>query len=167
MKKKLLLEAFLVVALMSGCISVNSAEEEAEHEAAAAMASCPVMTVYYPDGGGGTLPVSRTIPFEEHMEEAVLSRLSAPPDGFTAPVPEGTGFSVTRSEGTAVVDVTSLGALASREAEQAAVDCIVNTALAFPGVDRVELVFDGEKLVQLKNGVKVGEPFLDAPQSGE
>ena len=163
MKFRAILCILTLLLPLYGCAAANEGEELVEHAASAAMANCPVMTVYYPDGAGGLLPVCRTIPYQEHMAAAVLSRLCTPPEGLTGAVPAGTGFSVEQGEdGTAVVNITGICAFETPLAEQAAVDCIVETALDLPDVEQVELRFDGEKLVQLKNGTAVGGAFTGA-----
>lgn len=144
---------------LMGCVSANAPYEE--HDALAAMASCPSVTVYYPDGAGNALPLTRVLPWETDMATALLDTLSAPPEGLPAAVPKEVSFQVTLEKGTATVNVLGLPVFDTPAEESSAVQCIAKTVLALPEVTQVALLFDGERLVRLKHGTEVLEVFFD------
>lgn len=125
-------------------------------------------TVFYEDGEGYLVPVTRKIPKTDGIAKATLSLMvkdsqndmEAARLGLRTVIPEGTTFDVDIQNGKARVDV-SKEALNCISAEQEAlmVSAINNTMTCFSTVDEVTLLFDGQKRSKLTYGTDVSGAF--------
>lgn len=125
-------------------------------------------TVFYEDGEGYLVPVTRQIPKTDGIAKATLSLMvkdsqndmEAARLGLRTVIPEGTTFDVDIQNGKARVDV-SKEALNCISAEQEAlmVSAINNTMSCFSTVDEVTLLFDGQKRSKLTYGTDVSGAF--------
>lgn len=125
-------------------------------------------TVFYEDGEGYLVPVTRQIPKTDGIAKATLSLMvkdsqndmEAARLGLRTVIPEGTTFDVDIQNGKARVDV-SKEALNCISAEQEAlmVSAINNTMSCFSTVDEVTLLFDGQKRSKLTYGTDVSGVF--------
>ncbi|MDD2648609.1 MAG: GerMN domain-containing protein [Eubacteriales bacterium] len=120
--------------------------------------------VYYRDGDGYLVPVTRSIPKTEGIAKATLSLmvkssandLAAAKLGLLTVVPTGTQFEVDIANGHARVDMSKEAlSAADAESESLMVSAVVETLCAFDTVKDVELLFDGQKRALLPNGTKV------------
>ena len=124
--------------------------------------------VFYEDGDGYLVPVTRQIPKTDAVAKATLglmvkdsaNDLAAARLGLRTVIPEGTTFEIDIADGKARVDV-SKEALSCASAEQEAlmVDAITNTMTCFSTVDEVSLLFDGQKRSKLTYGTDVSGVF--------
>lgn len=128
--------------------------------------------VFYEDGEGYLVPVTRRIPKTEGVAKATLALMvkSAANDmeaarlGLRTVIPEGTTFDVDIQSGKARVDVSKEAlACESADAECLMVDAITNAMACFSTVDEVTLLFDGQKRSKLTFGTDVGKVFADTP----
>lgn len=124
--------------------------------------------VFYEDGDGYLVPVTRRIPKTEGVAKATLSLMvkNGPNDmeaarlGLRTVIPEGTTFDVDIQNGKARVDVSKEAlASASADAECLMVDAIVSAMASFSTVDEVTLLFDGQKRSKLTYGTDVSGAF--------
>lgn len=125
-------------------------------------------TVFYEDGDGYLVPVTRQIPKTDGIAKATLSLMvkSSENDmvaarlGLRTVVPEGTTFDVDIANGKARVDVSKEALnCATAEDEALMVDAITNTMTCFSTVDEVTLLFDGQKRSKLTYGTDVSGVF--------
>ena len=133
----------------AGCAR-ETRQYTAEHSAQAAMASCLATTVYYPDIQQGLIAEDKLLPWQTHMEEYVLSYVLSQ---------EGVAYDCVSEQGLALLNITGFPVFDNADEERNAVMAVVNTLLELPHVDRVALRFDGQKLIELKNGTAVNEIF--------
>ena len=124
--------------------------------------------VFYEDGDGYLVPVTRRIPKTEGVAKATLALMvksgsndmEAARLGLRTVIPEGTTFDVDIQNGKARVDVSKEALLcASADAECLMVDAIANTMACFSTVDEVSLLFDGQKRSKLTFGTDVSGVF--------
>lgn len=125
-------------------------------------------TVFYEDGDGYLVPVTRQIPKTDGIAKATLSLMvkSSENDmvaarlGLRTVIPEGTTFDVDIANGKARVDVSKEAlSCATAEDEALMVDAITNTMTCFSTVDEVTLLFDGQKRSKLTYGTDVSGVF--------
>ncbi len=124
--------------------------------------------VYYADGDGYLVPVTRQIAQTDGIAKATLALmvqsgandLDAARLGLRTVVPEGTTFELDIAGGKARVDLSAeaLGC-ATLADEQLMVEGIANTLCCFSTVDEVSFLFDGQKRSKLTNGMDVSGVF--------
>ena len=108
--------------------------------------------VFYEDGDGYLVPVTRQVDKTDGIAKATLCLRTV--------IPEGTTFDIDIRDGRANVNV-SKEALNCSTAEQEAlmVDAITNAMTCFSTVDEVTLEFDGQKRSKLTYGTDVSGVF--------
>ncbi|NLV59524.1 MAG: GerMN domain-containing protein [Clostridiales bacterium] len=125
-------------------------------------------TVFYEDGEGYLVPVTRQIPKTDGIAKATLNLMvkSSQNDmeaarlGLRTVIPEGTAFEIDIQNGKARVDVSKEALdCASAEQEALMVSAITHTMTTFSTVDEVELLFDGQKRSKLTYGTDVSGVF--------
>lgn len=127
--------------------------------------------VYYQDGEGYLVPVTRQVDKTDGIAKATLSLmvagsandLSAARLGLKTTVPEGTTFDLDISGGKARVDLSkeALNCL-SAEQETLMVQSVAQTLCEFDTVDEVSFLFDGQKRSKLTHGTDVSGVFTGA-----
>ncbi len=126
--------------------------------------------VFYADGDGYLVPVTRQIPKTDGIAKATLALmvkdsqndLAAARLGLQTVVPEGTKFELDIKDGKARVDM-SKEALSCTSAEQEAlmVQAVTGALNCFSTVDEVSLLIDGQKRSQLTFGTDVSSVFAE------
>ncbi len=124
--------------------------------------------VYYQDGEGYLVPVTRQVDKTDGIAKATLNLmvqtsandLAAARLGLKTTVPEGTKFDLDIADGKARVDL-SREALNCSNAEQETlmVQSVAQTLCAFDSVDEVSFLFDGQKRSKLTWGTDVSGVF--------
>lgn len=124
--------------------------------------------VFYQDGDGYLVPVTRQVPKTDGIAKATLALMvkdsqndmQAARLGLRTVIPEGTTFDIDISDGRANVNVSkeALNCL-NAEQETLMVDAITNTMACFGTVDEVTLEFDGQKRSKLTYGTDVSGVF--------
>ena len=124
--------------------------------------------VYYQDGEGYLVPVTRRVDKTDGIAKATLNLmvassandLAAARLGLKTTVPAGTTFDLDIAEGKARVDL-SREALNCSTAEQEAlmVQSVAQTLCAFDSVEEVSFLFDGQKRSRLTWGTDVSGAF--------
>ena len=124
--------------------------------------------VYYQDGEGYLVPVTRRVDKTDGIAKATLNLmvassandLAAARLGLKTTVPAGTTFDLDIAEGKARVDL-SREALNCSTAEQEAlmVQSVAQTLCAFDSVEEVSFLFDGQKRSRLTWGTDVSGVF--------
>ena len=124
--------------------------------------------VYYQDGEGYLVPVTRRIDKTDGVAKATLSLmvassandLAAARLGLKTTVPEGTKIALDIAGGKARVDL-SKEALNCQSAEQeyAMVSSVAQTLCEFDTVNEVSFLFDGQKRSKLTHGTDVSGAF--------
>lgn len=127
--------------------------------------------VYYQDGEGYLVPVTRTVDKTDGIAKATLSLmvassandLAAARLGLKTTVPEGTKIDLDISGGKARVDL-SKEALNCQNAEQEGlmVQSVAQTLCEFDSVEEVSFLFDGQKRSKLTYGTNVSGVFTGA-----
>ncbi len=125
-------------------------------------------TVFYEDGAGYLVPVTRQIPKTDGIAKATLALMvkSSQNDmeaarlGLRTVIPENTTFQIDIQDGKARVDV-SKEALDCVSADQEAlmVGAITNAMNCFSTVDEVSLLVEGQKRSKLTYGTDVSSAF--------
>ena len=127
--------------------------------------------VYYQDGEGYLVPVTRQVDKTDGIAKATLSLmvassandLSAARLGLKTTVPEGTTFDLDISGGKARVDLSKEALnCASAEQETLMVQSVAQTLCEFDTVDEVSFLFDGQKRSKLTHGTDVSGVFTGA-----
>jgi len=126
--------------------------------------------VYYQDGEGYLVPVTRQIAKTEGVAKAALSQLvassandlSAARMGLKTTLPEGTRIDLDIAGGKARVDLSkeALSCLSAEE-ETLMVQSVVHTLCEFDSVEEVSFLFDGQKRSKLTYGTDVSGNFTD------
>lgn len=124
--------------------------------------------VFYQDGDGYLVPVTRQVPKTDGIAKATLALMvkdsqndmQAARLGLRTVIPEGTTFDIDISDCRANVNVSkeALNCL-NAEQETLMVDAITNTMACFGTVDEVTLEFDGQKRSKLTYGTDVSGVF--------
>lgn len=124
--------------------------------------------VFYEDGEGYLVPVTRQVPKTDGIAKATLALMvkdsqndmQAARLGLRTVIPEGTTFDIDISDGRANVNVSkeALNCL-NAEQETLMVDAITNTMACFATVEEVTLEFDGQKRSKLTYGTDVSGVF--------
>ena len=127
--------------------------------------------VYYQDGQGYLVPVTRRVDKTDGIAKATLSLmvassandLSAARLGLKTTVPEGTTFDLDISNGKARVDLSreALNCM-SAEQETLMVQSVAQTLCEFDSVNEVSFLFDGQKRSKLTHGTDVSGIFTGA-----
>lgn len=124
--------------------------------------------VFYEDGEGYLVPVTRRIPKTDGIAKATLNLMvkdsandmQAARLGLRTVIPEGTTFEIDIVNGRANVNVSKEAlACASAAEETLMVDAITNAMACFATVDEVTLEFDGQKRSRLTYGTDVSGVF--------
>lgn len=124
--------------------------------------------VFYQDGDGYLVPVTRAIEKTEGVAKATLNLmvkssqndLAAARLGLRTVIPEGTTFDVNIADGKARVDMSkeSLTCLTAEE-EYTMVQAVASTLDCFSTVEEVSFLFDGQKRSKLTYGTDVSGAF--------
>ncbi|MCH5286555.1 MAG: GerMN domain-containing protein [Christensenellaceae bacterium] len=124
--------------------------------------------VWYEDGDGYLVPVTRQIPQQEGVAKATLALmvqssendLAAARLGLRTVIPEGTTFDVDISGGKARVDMSAAALnCSSAEEELLMVQATAAALCGFDTVEEVSFLFDGQKRSQLTYGTDVTGVF--------
>ncbi len=124
--------------------------------------------VFYEDGDGYLVPVTRQIAKTDGIAKATLNLMvkdsandmQAARLGLRTVIPEGTTFEIDIADGRANVNVSKEALTCSSAAEEALmVDAITNTMACFGTVEEVTLEFDGQKRSKLTYGTDVSGVF--------
>lgn len=135
-------------------------------------------TLYYLDQTGYTVPVTRSIPWQEGIAKAALNWLIGEQTdsvltakGLKNPLPAGTTVDLDIAQGKAKVDVKlPEGGFVNQAQEAGALAAMVNTLLEFPTVESVSFVFNGKAVTQLPHGTAVeasyAKPLVNSQPKG-
>jgi len=124
--------------------------------------------VYYQDGQGYLVPVTRRVDKTDGIAKATLALmvqssandLAAARLGLKTTVPEGTTFDLDIADGKARVDLSKEALnCASAEQEGLMVQAVAQTLCGFDSVDEVSFLFDGQKRSRLTWGTDVSGVF--------
>ncbi|MEG1776035.1 MAG: GerMN domain-containing protein [Clostridia bacterium] len=124
--------------------------------------------VFYQDGDGYLVPVTRQISKTDGIAKATLALMvkdsqndmQAARLGLRTVIPEGTTFEIDIKDGRANVNVSKEALnCTSAEQETVMVDAITNAVNCFATVDEVTLEFDGQKRSKLTYGTDVSGAF--------
>ena len=124
--------------------------------------------VWYEDGDGYLVPVTRQIPQQEGVAKATLALmvqssendLAAARMGLKTVIPEGTTFDLDISGGKARVDMSAQALnCSSAEEELLMVQATAAALCGFDTVEEVSFLFDGQKRSQLTHGTDVSGAF--------
>ena len=124
--------------------------------------------VWYEDGDGYLVPVTRQIPQQEGIAKATLALmvqssendLAAARLGLRTVIPEGTTFDLDISGGKARVDMSAQALnCSSADEELLMVQATAAALCGFDTVEEVSFLFDGQKRSQLTNGTDVSGVF--------
>ncbi len=124
--------------------------------------------VYYQDGEGYLVPVTRQLAKQEGIAKATLALMvkSSENDmqaarlGLRTVIPEGTTFDINIADQKARVDVINQTLnCASAEEEQLMVQAMASALTSFPTVDEVSFLFNGQARSKLTHGTDVSGVF--------
>lgn len=127
--------------------------------------------VYYQDGQGYLVPVTRQMEKTDGVAKATLNMmvasaendLSAARLGLKTTVPEGTTFDLDIRDGKARVDLSKEAlSCISAEQEMLMVHSVAQTLCAFDSVEEVSFLFDGQQRSRLTYGTDVSGVFTGA-----
>ena len=165
----------VALALHQGNVTANQYEEPPLQTTVTTQAAPAVETqktvVYYQDGDGYLVPVTRQLEKTDGVAKATLNLmvassendLSAARLGLKTTVPEGTTFDLDIRDGKARVDL-SKEALSCMSAEQESlmVQSVAQTLCNFDTVEEVSFLFDGQQRSKLTYGTDVSGAFTNA-----
>lgn len=165
----------VALALHQGNIAANQYEEPPLQASASApvlqAAQTQAAVVYYQDGDGYLVPVTRQVEKTDGIARATLNLMVASPEndlsaarlGLKTTVPEGTTFDLDIRDGKARVDL-SKEALSCMSAEQETlmVQSVAQTLCGFDTVEEVSFLFDGQQRSKLTYGTDVSGAFNGA-----
>lgn len=127
--------------------------------------------VYYQDGEGYLVPVTRQLDKTDGIAKATLNLMVASPEndlaaarlGLKTTVPAGTTFDLDIRDGRARVDMSkeSLSCMSAEE-ETLMVQSVVQTLCTFDSVEEVSFLFDGQQRSKLTYGTDVAQVFSGA-----
>lgn len=126
--------------------------------------------VFYEDGEGYLVPVTRQITKTDGIAKATLALMvkdskndmEAARLGLRTVIPEGTTFEIDINDGKARVDLSKEALnCTSAEQESLMVDAVTNAMTCFSTVDEVSLLFDGQKRSKLTYGTDVSGVFAE------
>ena len=166
----------LVVALALRQDDLAAAPRESAAAQIPVTVEAPVLTqadtvqtvVYYPDGEGYLVPVTRQIDKTDGIAKATLALmvsssandLAAARLGLKTTVPEGTKIDLDIADQKARVDLSKEAlSCASAEQEYLMVASVAQTLCEFDSVDEVSFLFDGQKRSKLTHGTDVSGAF--------
>ncbi|MEG2719008.1 MAG: GerMN domain-containing protein [Clostridia bacterium] len=124
--------------------------------------------VFYQDGDGYLVPVTRQVAKTDGIAKATLALMvknsendmQAARLGLRTVIPEGTKFDIAIKDGRANVNVSKEALdCATAEQETLMVDAITNAMTCFSTVEEVTLEFDGQKRSKLTYGTNVSGAF--------
>ena len=165
----------VVLALRQDDVTTASRESAAPNIPVATV-DTPVLTkadsvptvVYYQDGEGYLVPVTRQIDKTDGIAKATLALmvsssandLAAARLGLKTTVPEGTKIDLDIADQKARVDLSKEAlSCASAEQEYLMVASVAQTLCEFDSVDEVSFLFDGQKRSKLTHGTDVSGAF--------
>lgn len=128
--------------------------------------------VYYQDGEGYLVPVTRQLDKTDGIAKATLNLMVASPEndlaaarlGLKTTVPAGTTFDLDIRDGRARVDMSKEAlSCMSAEEETLMVQSVVQTLCTFDSVEEVSFLFDGQQRSKLTYGTDVAQVFTDVP----
>lgn len=173
----------VALALHQGNVTANQYEEPPLPASVSTQAAPAVPTqetvVYYQDGEGYLVPVTRQLEKTDGVAKATLNLmvasaendLSAARLGLKTTVPEGTAFDLDIRDGKARVDLSKEAlSCANAEAETLMVASVAHTLCSFDTVEEVTFLFDGQQRSKLTWGTDVSGVFTNAhlnPESVE
>ena len=148
----------------------TTAQTSADAVGTEASAGVPMQStvVWYEDGDGYLVPVTRQIPQQEGVAKATLALmvqssendLAAARMGLRTVIPEGTTFDLDISGGKARVDMSAEALnCSSAEEELLMVQATAAALCGFDSVEEVSFLFDGQKRSQLTYGTDVSGVF--------
>ena len=159
----------VVLALRSGGqttsqVLVETAEVPVEQTSASTKGDAVSAVVYYEDGDGYLVPVTRQVEKTDGIAKATLNLMvksgendmQAARLGLRTVIPEGTTFDIDIANGRANVNM-SKEALSCSGAEQ--VNAVAGALSCFSTVDEVTFEFDGKKRSKLTYGTDVSGVF--------
>lgn len=149
-------------------VLVEHTEIPVEQTSATQVGETQSTVVFYEDGDGYLVPVTRQVAKTDAIAKATLglmvkssqNDMQAARLGLRTVIPEGTSFEIDIKDGRANVGL-SKEALNCATAEQEAlmVDAVTNAMSCFSTVDEVTLEFDGQKRSKLTFGTDVSGVF--------
>ncbi len=164
----------VVVFMAAGCspggffeeeeIEIDEYQEEAQPEED----NLRETVFYYMYQGAYLVPVERSIPWEEGIARATISRLISSQQvesflngtGLDAPLPAGTEIiGLTIRDGLARIDFSENFLNAREGQERAVLDAVVYTLTEFGTVDQIEILVEGEPLEEFPMGVLIEQPL--------
>ena len=163
----------MVVALALHQGNVNRQNEQLPLPATTATQAQPAAetqqtVVYYQDGEGYLVPVTRNVEKTDGIAKSTLNLMVSSPEndlsaarlGLKTTVPEGTTFDLDIRDGKARVDL-SKEALSCMSAEQETlmVHSVAQTLCGFDSVEEVSFLFDGQQRSKLTYGTDVSGVF--------
>ncbi len=158
-KAFLLIIAILLIPMLTACgVKVDDVYEPDLNEEAFRKT-----VLYFMNDDGFIVPVMKLIPWEEGIGKAALYNLVGTEanntelamNGLKAVIPDGVKFELRISDKHAVLNIVNLPKLPDAKTEKALIETVVNTLCEFPTIDRVSLMFDGNKVSRLENGTAV------------
>lgn len=162
----------VALALHQGNQTVNQYEETPLYTVSAVQnapaGETQASVVYYQDGDGYLVPVTRQLDKTDGIAKATLNLMVASPEndlsaarlGLKTTVPAGTTFDLDIRDGRARVDL-SKEALSCMNAEEETlmVQSVVQTLCTFDSVEEVSFLFDGQQRSKLTYGTDVAQVF--------
>ena len=149
-------------------VLVEQASIPIEQTMAEAQVETIPTVVFYEDGDGYLVPVTRQIPKTDGIAKATLglmvkdsvNDMQAARLGLRTVIPEGTTFEIDIKDGRANVNVSKEALSCASAAQEALmVDAITNAMTCFSTVEEVTLEFDGQKRSRLTYGTNVSGVF--------
>lgn len=149
-------------------VLVEQTEIPVEQTAAQSSGDTQSIVVFYEDGDGYLVPVTRQVAKTDSIAKAALALMvkSSANDmqaarlGLRTVVPEGTTFDIDIKDGRANVDLSKEALnCATAEQETLMVSAVTNAMTCFSTVDEVTLQFDGQKRSKLTFGTDVSGVF--------
>ncbi len=166
----LLVVAFLTVGCSSGGLFVDeeTESEEYQEEAQPEEENLRETIFYYLYQGAYLVPVERSIPWDDGIARATITRLvsSQQVDGFLngtgldAPLPAGTEIvGLTIRDGLARIDFSEEFLEVKEGQERTLLDAVVFTLTEFGTVEQVEIQVGGKLLDEFPKGVAIEQPL--------
>ena len=171
---KVIVLLLVVVFLVVGCSPGGFFEEEEtetddfQEEAQPEEENLRETTFYYLYQGAYLVPVERSIPWEEGIARAAVSRLASSQQvdsflngtGLNAPLPAGTDIiGLTIRDGLALIDFNENFLEVQEGQERVVLDAVVYTLTEFGTVDQVEIQVEGKPLEEFPKGVIIEQPL--------
>ena len=164
----------LLLALLCGCGNGMTGESEEpsltdaigeaqlSEDAPRAEATFRRSTLYFISDEGFVVPVTKLVPWEEGIAKACISYMISDPVndaaaqkmGLSTAIPRGTSFTLSISDGNALIDLIGLPEQESAKRELNMIEAIVNTLTEFPTVSTVTITREGMG-GRLENGTEL------------